>query len=79
MNYLLLNYKYKFKEKKWINLIIKMLIFFDSYNLVKMWFISRFVKYEKINIKYRFKNICNKIYLFYLKFLSEYLWVLIGL
>lgn len=56
-----------------------MLIFFDSYNLVKMWFISRFVKYEKINIKYRFKNICNKIYLFYLKFLCEYLWVLIGL
>lgn len=47
MNYLLLNYKYEFKEKKWINLIIKMLIFFDSYNLVKMWFISRFVKYEK--------------------------------
>lgn len=79
MNYLLLNYKYEFKEKKWINLIIKMLIFFDSYNLVKMWFISRFVKYEKINIKYRFKNICNKIYLFYLKFLCEYLWVLIGL
>lgn len=72
MNYLLLNYKYEFKEKKWINLIIKMLIFFDSYNLVKMWFISRFVKYEKINIKYRFKNICNKICLFYLKFLCEY-------
>lgn len=36
MNYLLLNYKYEFKEKIWINLIIKMLIFFDSYNLVKM-------------------------------------------
>lgn len=78
MNYLLSNYKYELKEKKWTNLITKMSISFDSYNSAKTWPISRPVKYEKINTKHRFKNICNKTHLSHLKFLREHLWALTG-